>query len=224
MMRLVHCHRLWKGLSKAVYNSSTKALCEASRDVLQSNSCPVTYPCDAKKNIFVTRGHCSAAQEQQQAQSSGVPSERVLNLADEVSRLTLMEVTDLVDVLRVKFDEKDMPLLSIALPGMGMPVMGGMGGVGIGGGAQGAAGASPKADEKQGAKEKSLFNVMLAGYDASAKIKIIKEVRAFSDLGLKEAKELVEKTPALLKKAVTKEEGEQIISKLKELGAKVSLE
>lgn len=62
------------------------------------------------------------------------------------------------------------------------------------------------------------------GFDASAKIKGIKEVRTFTDLGLKEAKDLVEKSPALLKKGVTKEEAESIIAKMEEVGAKVSME
>ncbi|KAK3030117.1 hypothetical protein RJ639_038866 [Escallonia herrerae] len=59
----------------------------------------------------------------------------------------------------------------------------------------------------------------LESYDAPSKIKIIKEVRSFTDLGLKEAKELVEKTPAVIKKGVSKEEGEQIIEKMKAIGA-----
>lgn len=64
----------------------------------------------------------------------------------------------------------------------------------------------------------------LESYEASAKIKIIKEVRSFTDLGLKEAKDLVEKAPSILKKGVSKEEGEQIIEKMKALGAKVVME
>ena len=64
----------------------------------------------------------------------------------------------------------------------------------------------------------------MESYEAASKIKIIKEVRSFTDLGLKEAKDLVEKTPSVLKKGVSKEEGEQIIEKMKALGAKVVLE
>ncbi|CAN1757277.1 50S ribosomal protein L7/L12 [Linum perenne] len=72
--------------------------------------------------------------------------------------------------------------------------------------------------------EKTAFDLKLGGYDAAAKIKVIKEVRGFTDLGLKEAKELVEKAPTLLKKGVTKEEAEKIIAKLKEVGAKATME
>lgn len=54
--------------------------------------------------------------------------------------------------------------------------------------------------------------------------KIIKEVRSFTDLGLKEAKDLVEKAPAILKKGLTKEEATKMIEKLKELGATAVME
>ena len=64
----------------------------------------------------------------------------------------------------------------------------------------------------------------MESYDAASKIKIIKEIRSFTDLGLKEAKDLVEKTPAIFKKGVSKEEGEQIIEKMKAAGAKVVME
>ena len=72
--------------------------------------------------------------------------------------------------------------------------------------------------------ERSAFDLKLEKYDAAVKIKIIKEVRTFTDLGLKEAKELVEKVPVVLKKGLTKEEADPILTKLKELGATVVLE
>ncbi|CAI0375156.1 unnamed protein product [Linum tenue] len=74
------------------------------------------------------------------------------------------------------------------------------------------------------AAEKTVFDIKLEKFDAAAKIKIIKEVRSFTDLGLKEAKDLVEKVPAVLKKGLTKEEATAIAEKLKELGATVVLE
>ena len=81
--------------------------------------------------------------------------------------------------------------------------------------------AAKKVEEKV---EKTIFDMKLEGFDAMAKIKVIKEVRSFTDLGLKEAKDLVEKSPTLLKKGVTKEEAEAIIAKMKEVGAKVLME
>ncbi|KAF6143446.1 hypothetical protein GIB67_029615 [Kingdonia uniflora] len=72
--------------------------------------------------------------------------------------------------------------------------------------------------------EKTTFDIKLEKFDVVAMIKIIKEVRPFTDLGLKEAKELVEKIPVVLKSGVTKEVRNPIIKKLKELGATIVLE
>ncbi|GMP27713.1 hypothetical protein CsSME_00003584 [Camellia sinensis var. sinensis] len=93
-------------------------------------------------------------------------------------------------------------------------------------------GGSPSSDSAAGSGsglaeakvEKTAFDVKLEKFDAAAKIKVIKEVRAFTDLGLKEAKDLVEKAPVVVKKGVAKEEADSIIEKLKALGATVMLE
>ncbi len=97
------------------------------------------------------------------------------------------------------------------MPGMGMP-----------GAAGGGAAGAPVAEEKK--PEKTSFDVKLEKFEAASKIKIIKEVRAFTALGLKEAKELVEKAPTLLKQGVGKEEAEQIIEKLKAIGGTAIME
>lgn len=103
--------------------------------------------------------------------------------------------------------------MAVMMPGMGFSGMKGV--------SKGGAGAASKGEEKV---EKTVFDVKLEGFDAAAKIKVIKEVRGFTDLGLKEAKDLVEKAPTLLKKGVTKEEAEKIMEKMKGVGAKVSME
>ncbi|XP_042990204.1 50S ribosomal protein L7/L12 [Carya illinoinensis] len=153
------------------------------------------------------RGYTSSVQK-----SKSSPSERVSEIVDELMGLTLLEVSDLVEVLRDKLGVTEMPTMMVMMPGM---VPGALKG------AAGKGGAAPKAEEKT---EKTVFDVKLEGFDAAAKIKVIKEVRTFTDLGLKEAKDLVEKAPTLLKKGVTKDEAEKIIAKLKEIGAKVSME
>lgn len=79
------------------------------------------------------------------------------------------------------------------------------------------------ADEAKAA-DKTAFDIKLEKFDAAAKIKIIKEVRTFTDLGLKEAKDLVEKAPVVLKKGLTKEEADTVVAKFKDLGATVVLE
>ena len=73
------------------------------------------------------------------------------------------------------------------------------------------------------AEEKSEFDVVLASFDAAAKIKVIKAVREITGLGLAEAKALVEGAPKALKEGVAKEEAEELKGKLEEAGAKVEL-
>ncbi|KAJ4951652.1 hypothetical protein NE237_028484 [Protea cynaroides] len=138
------------------------------------------------------------------------PTDRVFRLVDEISGLTLVEVTELSSILMRKLGMKEAPVVGVMKPGAA--ALAGMG----------AMKATAAKEEKK--PEKTVFELKLESYEAAAKIKIIKEVRSFTDLGLKEAKDLVEKTPAVIKKGVSKEEGEQIIEKMKALGAKVVME
>lgn len=138
------------------------------------------------------------------------PTDRVFRLVDEISGLTLIEVSELSSILMKKLGMKEPPVVGVMKPG-----------------AAGLAGMATKAQsaaKEEKKPEKTVFELKLESYEAASKIKIIKEVRSFTDLGLKEAKDLVEKTPAVVKKGVSKEEGEQIIEKLKALGAKVVME
>ena len=84
------------------------------------------------------------------------------------------------------------------------------------GGGGGAAAAAP-------AEEKTEFTVSLVSFPADKKINIIKAVREVTSLGLKEAKDLVEAVPKVLKEAVNKEEAETIRKKFDEVGAKVEI-
>ena len=72
------------------------------------------------------------------------------------------------------------------------------------------------------AEEQSEFNVELTSFGAN-KVAVIKAVREATGLGLKEAKDMVEGAPAILKEAVSKEEGEELKKKLEEAGATVTL-
>lgn len=137
----------------------------------------------------------------------------VIELADRIARLNLVQVVMLSERLKdVLGIDTDM-IMS----------MGGGGGGGGGGGAPAAA-AAEEAEEAAPVEEKTAFDVMLKAFDAKAKIKIIKEVRAITGLGLKEAKELVESAPVAVKKGIKKEEAETLMATLKELGAEIDLE
>ena len=92
-------------------------------------------------------------------------------------------------------------------------------------GGSGAAG--DEDDDEDGASAavsaKTVFDIKLVSYDDSAKIKVIKEVRAIAGLGLKEAKEMVESAPKIVMKDIKQEEAEQIKAKLEGLGATIEI-
>ncbi len=93
------------------------------------------------------------------------------------------------------------------------------------GGGGGGGGGKGDGDEEAApaAVEKTIFDLKLTGFDAKAKIKVIKEIRAITSLGLKEAKDLVEGAPSVVKKDIKKEEAEELKAKLEELGATVEI-
>jgi large subunit ribosomal protein L7/L12 len=106
------------------------------------------------------------------------------------------------------------------------PMMGMMGGMGGGAAPAGGAPQAAKAEEKpkeEEKKEKSQYDIELTKFDAAKKIALIKEVRGILNLGLKEAKEMVEGAPVWLKKEVGKEDAEKLVAKLKEFGAECRL-
>ncbi|KAI0492997.1 uncharacterized protein LOC110098785 [Dendrobium catenatum] len=142
------------------------------------------------------------------------PSPRVSAIVDDLAGLTLLELADLTETLRTRLRVDQMPVVAVMTPGM---VVGGLPGTNK----SSSGGAASAAEVKA---EKTAFDLKLESFDPASKIKIIKEVRSFTDLGLKEAKDLVEKTPAVLKKGVLKEEAEKIVEKMKLAGAKVVME
>jgi large subunit ribosomal protein L7/L12 len=83
------------------------------------------------------------------------------------------------------------------------------------GGAGGGAAAAPEA--------KTEFDVVLEGFDAAKKIGVIKVIRALTNLGLKEAKDLVEGAPSKVKEGISKEDAEKAKKELEEAGAKVAV-
>ena len=116
-------------------------------------------------------------------------------LVDELSALTVMEAADLSKMLEEKWGVSAAAAVAVA----------------AGGAAGGAA-----------AEEKDEFDVILADAGAN-KINVIKEIRAITSLGLKEAKDLVDGAPKTVKEGVAKAEAEEIKKKLEEAGAKVEL-
>ncbi|WOL03596.1 hypothetical protein Cni_G12316 [Canna indica] len=134
------------------------------------------------------------------------PSDKVLQLADRIADLPPEELKQIGPTLHMRLNQpKLQPISSL----------------GFNFGSQAGA-AAAKAEEKK--VEKTAFDIKLEKFDAAAKIKVIKEVRTFTNLGLKEAKDLVEKVPVLLKQGVTKEEANEIIEKIKAAGGVAVME
>ena len=135
-------------------------------------------------------------------------SPKVTAIVDEITTLNLLEVADLVDLLKSTLNISDAAMMP-AMP---------MGGFPMGGGAP-----AGDAEEAEEVVVKTDFDVKLTGFDAAAKIKVIKEVRAITGLGLKEAKEAVEGVPFTVKTGIKKEEADEILEKLKAIGGQVEL-
>ena len=121
-------------------------------------------------------------------------SEKVTALVEEVKTLTVLELNDLVKALEEEF--------GVSAAAMAAP----------------AAGAAAPA-----AEEKTEFDVVLAGFDAAAKIKVIKVVREITGQGLAEAKATVEGAPATLKEGISKDDAEALKKQIEEVGGKVEL-
>ena len=86
-----------------------------------------------------------------------------------------------------------------------------------------APGAAAGGDGADAAEEKTEFEVVLESFDASSKIKVLKEVRNTTGLGLGEAKALVEAAPKTIKEGATKEDAEALKKAIEAVGGKVTL-
>ena len=122
-------------------------------------------------------------------------SEKITAMIEEIKGLTVLELSELVHALEEEF------------------------------GVSAAAMAAPAANTvaADAGEEKTEFDVVLEGFDAAAKIKVIKIVREVTGLGLADAKAAVEGAPTTLKEAVSKEDGEEIKAKIEGVGGKVAL-
>ena len=126
-------------------------------------------------------------------------SEKLQTIMKTIEGLTVLELADLVKALEEKFGVSAAAAVAVAAP------------------AGGGAGAGAAA-----AEEKTSFSVVLTN-SGDKKIQVIKEIRALTNLGLKEAKDLVEAAPKVVKEGATKEEADKMKKLLEEQGAKVEI-
>jgi len=117
-------------------------------------------------------------------------------IVSDLSALTVLEAADLAKMLEEKWGVSAAAAVAVA--------------------------AGPAAAAAPAAEEKTEFNVILTAV-GEKKIEVIKEVRALTGLGLKEAKDLVEGAPKAVKEGVNKEEADKIKATLEKVGAKVEL-
>ena len=120
-------------------------------------------------------------------------NEKITNIVEEIKTLTILELADLVKAVEEEFGVSAAPVAVAGAAVAAAPV-----------------------------EEKTEFDVVLVDAGAS-KLNVIKVVRELTGLGLKEAKDVVDNAPKVIKEAVSKEEAEAMKKKIEEVGAKVTL-
>lgn len=129
-------------------------------------------------------------------------SNKINSIIEELKSLTLLEAAELVKQIEEVFNVD-----TSMSPGSGMIMMS----------------SNNKDTSVAEVEEKTQFDIFLEEVSSSKKIAILKVVRSITSLGLKEAKELVESAPNIVKEGISKEEANEIKNKLEEAGAKVSI-
>ncbi|CAG8513906.1 11928_t:CDS:2 [Ambispora gerdemannii] len=140
--------------------------------------------------------------------SNGNPNAKISKIVDQIASLTLLETADLIQQLKARLNIQDiaMPTVNVA-SAVASP-----------------AAATPKVEEEKPA-EKTEFRVKLEKYEATAKTKIIREIKnIIQGMNLVEAKKFVEGVPKVIKESATKEEAEKIKKTIEDLGGFVVLE
>ncbi len=151
---------------------------------------------EEKKQEEKKSAAAEASVDKEEAKEVKVP-EKFKSLVGEIEKMSVMDLAELVKILEEKFG------VSAAAPAM-------------------AAAGAVAGSEAAPVEEKTSFNVEITEAGGS-KIAVIKAVRAITEVGLKDAKDLVDSAPKVVKEGVKKEEAEEMKKKLEEAGAKVTL-
>ena len=122
-------------------------------------------------------------------------NEKSTQILELVKGLTILELADLVKALEEEFGVSAAPVAAAPVAGAAAPA----------------------------AEEKTEFDVILTGFDAAQKIKVIKVIREVMGLGLAEAKAAVEGAPTTMKEGLSKEDAEALKKQVEEVGGKVEL-
>ena len=153
-----------------------------------------------EKNEVVETAEEPAAEEkkEEKKEKKAAPSKNIEKILESIEKMTVLEMSELVKALEDKFGvTASAPMAMMAAPAGG--------------------GGAAAADE-----EKTEWDVVLAE-TGEKKFQVVKVIRQVTDLGLKEAKDLVDNPGQPVKKGVTKDEAEEVKKKLEEAGAKAEL-
>lgn len=189
-------------------SSSTTATTTTAATTTTTNT---TMDNTIMKSRTGTRAHYHATPQLLTASSSP----KVEKVFQKILQLDLFEVHMLTELVNEKMGMKpltDAQRAAMAAGGIGR---------GAGGGSKGSGAEAAEAAAEE--EKKTVFDLKLTGFDAKAKIKVIKEIRAITGLGLKEAKDLVEGVPKTVKKDIKMEEAENIKAILEAVGATVEI-
>jgi len=184
-------------------NRSFSSVFQSSITRIQPKHCS-TYPLSSPS--FSSSFHSTCVVEEEATTSEATVTEaspQVEEIFQEVCQLDFVELHLLGELV---YDKMGMTMSASMRAGGG-----------------GSAGAAPK-EEEQEVVEKTAFDLKLTGFDAKSKIKVIKEVRTITGLGLKDAKAMVEGAPIAVKKDIKMEEAEELKAKLEAIGATVEIE
>lgn len=175
---------------------------------------------------FSTSSQITLQAAAQQAAASAVPppsldgqpkeySAKIQTLVDEISKLNLIEVSDLNELLRKRLNIRDVPMAAVGFA----PQAAGAGGA--------AAGAKKEEEKEEEAPKatKSSFRVKLVKFDDAKKVALIKEIKGLvENMNLVQAKKFVESAPQVLKNDVTKDDAEKLKAQLEKVGATIEIE
>ncbi|KAI0874717.1 54S ribosomal protein L12 [Hypoxylon argillaceum] len=153
-----------------------------------------------QSTAFTPRRHSST--------EAALSNPKIAGIVDQISQLTLLETADLVSSLKSRLNIPDLPVGGFAAAAPAAT-----------------AAAAEEADEPAPvAQEKTLFTLKLTAFDATAKAKVIKEVKNLLGLSLVDSKKFVESAPKTMKESVPKDEAEKIVATMKALGATVVMD
>ena len=138
------------------------------------------------------------------------PDENVEKLVQQVLALNMKETSLFVQVLQAKLGFTNEDAFGSYTPGQSNDNSNNDGG-------------SSGSEAAAEVVEQTAFDIILKAFDPKSKIKVIKEVRAITGLGLKEAKELVESAPIAITKGISKEEADNLAAKLAEINAEIEI-